>query len=178
MKPLHPEELKPLCWAVVNADPNNMLAFGTAAINLAAYVVSFGTSKDEPKPDPLQVRVGDATPTNDKQIANWNALKISVSEAMAAEVEAQTKLCAFENAHLLDHPLSPEACNTLRDAVRNGAPLCCEKGRTFLATVVDPIWAEVINEWAYESFMCRGSHNDSEEHLRRLNGFLSKQGCS
>lgn len=40
-KPLDPEKLQPLCKAVAGADSNDMLEFGTAIINLAAYLRDF-----------------------------------------------------------------------------------------------------------------------------------------
>lgn len=107
------------------------------------------------------------------QLTKWRELQDQVKGFAALEREADKALDDFVSDHLRDYPLSPAACNALRDRVRAGLPLCCKDGAAFLAAVVDPIWAEHLNEWAYDALTCRGGSRHVEEELRRLNQKLT-----
>lgn len=106
-----------------------------------------------------------------RQIEAWEYLKTKVKKAAEAERAADKTLDDFVTEHLRDHPLSPEAIAELRAAVGAGKPLCCKDGAVFLAAVVDPIWAEHLNEWAYDALGCNKDRH-IEDDLRRLNRFL------
>jgi hypothetical protein len=67
--------------------------------------------------------------------------------------------------HCIHNPLSDEVIDRLAEHVRSGEPLCCADGRKHLLKFVDPVWAKVINAWAYDKLACE---EDDSERLSRL----------
>lgn len=86
--------------------------------------------------------------------AHWNTMKEIALDAAKFHASAEEALRNFVLAYLEQHPLSTEQKAALIDAFQAGRPLCCEKGRATLAEIVDPIWTESLNAWAYEVLSC------------------------
>lgn len=110
----------------------------------------------------------------EEQVALWKSHQERVKLATAAKAEAYEALRAFMTNHLREHPLAEHTRESLRATVHADKPLCCEAGKAFLDTIVDPIWAESINAWAYEALGCRAGARYREEFLRKLNQFMSE----
>lgn len=116
----------------------------------------------------------------EEQVEKWKWLQALVETKTAELTEARAALREHVTNHLREHPLSEAARESLRGAVLEGKPLCCEAGMALLKGIVDPIWADHINDWAYEALGCRaqtdGVFTDlhQKDHLRRLNEFFSR----
>lgn len=90
------------------------------------------------------------------QVEEWMRLRDESENARAAVQATDLALSDFVEDHCRKHPLSSSQCRALLGALKGGYPLCCEAGKEVLDDIVDPIWAEVLNEWAYEALDCRG----------------------
>lgn len=106
----------------------------------------------------------------------WRRLNRDISRVDAEAAEARQELERFVAAHCRDCPLSLPARQKLFEALRERRPLCCAQGKKLLDDVVDPIWAEVLNEWAYEALTCKGqlSVGDVEDHIYKLDQKLTR----
>jgi hypothetical protein len=62
-----------------------------------------------------------------------------------------------------NRPLKKEEQSKLTDHVESGGVLCCEDGAHYLSGIVPEIWAELINEWAYEKLDCCGSESNKSK---------------
>ena len=88
------------------------------------------------------------------QLRRWKVLQRQVCAAMDAATAAERAFTDFVRAHLRKHPLSEWTQGLLVERVRSGRGLCCQEGREWLASTVDPIWTGVLNAWAYEHLSC------------------------
>lgn len=104
---------------------------------------------------------------------DWNVMKEVVVNTAKLHASAEEALRNFVLAYLEQHPLSKGQKVALIYAFKAGRPLCCEKGRATLAEIVDPIWTESLNAWAYHTLSC--SERDPalrEHHLNVLKKHL------
>lgn len=95
-----------------------------------------------------------------------------VARQKRAQLRAQ-KLRERAHAHALNH-LKAFLLSSFTEAklvahVRNGGELCCADGLKYLRGVVDPLWAEVLNGWAYERLGCKGvAEEDRARYVAKL----------
>jgi hypothetical protein len=91
-------------------------------------------------------------------------------ETLRAEVgKSESELRVLECKYLHKHPLSDAIKTRLVADLRAGKALCCGDGLAYLKTIVDPLWAEKLNEWAYERLGCKGSAvRDWNEYANKL----------
>lgn len=111
---------------------------------------------------------GKSDPMTQLTEAHWHALKEVVVQATNFHAAAEESLRNFVLTYLKQHPLSEAQKSALIDAFQAGRPLCCEKGRETLSKFVDPIWAQELNEWAYDSLRCSGDPKMDDYYLNVL----------
>lgn len=104
----------------------------------------------------------------------WEETKKLVADAEKSSEEAREQLRVFELKHWANKPLTAFEQLALRAVVTAGWPLCCAEGKKVLAEIVDPIWAERINAWAYEVMTC-GKAIDHEYNLKKLDAWLDER---
>lgn len=92
-------------------------------------------------------------------------------DGLFAEWEALTL------AYLSEHPLTDDEKERLREAVRAGEPFCCEKGRRWLmGNISDPLWVDLLNDWAYSRLGGCSTGDADGLWLRNLNEALDDLG--
>jgi len=91
------------------------------------------------------------------------ALQAAEAQLLAAEAQ----LLAAKRAYVKARPLTTSERERLAQRVGRGYPLCCE-GRTWLRAHLPPLWADMLNVWAYETLAC------SEKRSERLREYAEK----
>lgn len=111
-----------------------------------------------------------------RQIEEWMRLKDEAEGAHAIAEAADLAVDDFVETHCRSYPLTAKQQRELRTTLQTGHQLCCEAGREALAKIVDPIWVEVINGWAYENLTCRKAPvpRTKAEQLQRLDEQLKE----
>lgn len=89
----------------------------------------------------------------------YEAVKRAIVAAEKRCDQAVRRKHDFERRHMKEHPLSEQAKGEVLEHFKGGGHLCCEKGRAWLSSHVDPVWAELINDWAYEALACNDSRH-------------------
>lgn len=81
---------------------------------------------------------------------------------------AQRKKSEFILRHCQENPLSAVIIAAMTERVQGGKPLCCDRGLEWLAANVDPVWATVLNRWAYETLSCSGDSPEKRQRYAQL----------
>jgi hypothetical protein len=104
-----------------------------------------------------------------RSIGRWLKLQANLRHATDERDRAEKRLRTHVERHLQRHPLSEEQKQALVAVVRDGGQLCCDDGRETLYRLVDSIWTNELNGWAYEALAChRGSDDDRDHWLAKL----------
>ena len=82
------------------------------------------------------------------------SLNEKIRKRQAALGKAEHERNEFFARYCEERPLKKEERSRLADYVESGGALCCENGAKYLRTVFPEIWAELINDWAYEKLDC------------------------
>ncbi len=74
----------------------------------------------------------------------------------------QADTCAHEiemhaQRHRKEQPPTKREKAAILSMYYQGLPLCCRGGLANLRSIIDPCWAEYINDWAYENLGCTGN---------------------
>lgn len=92
----------------------------------------------------------------------------AIAEQKRREADAADQaVTRYLKGHCQRHPLTEAQQRQLKEGLLSDKALCCKAGREFLSTVVDPIWAELLNGWAYEELSCTEVTDEDRERFSR-----------
>jgi hypothetical protein len=95
-------------------------------------------------------------------------LEAELKRREAAVRETELELREAIARHCDEHPLLCMIVDAMIERVRDGKGLCCQSGHDWLLTHVDPIWARVLNAWAYEHLSCSEDRPERIEEFAQL----------
>jgi hypothetical protein len=105
-------------------------------------------------------------------LAERDALRKKSQSAAKRAAALAYQVIEHERAHMREFPLTPQVMDQLATMVGRGEALCCEAGRDRLRPLVDPLWADAINAWAYEHLSCK-THGNRDEELASFKAKLT-----
>jgi len=100
--------------------------------------------------------------------ARLRAIEKQIRSCEAALNRAQEAKYRFYRSYCKQHPLTAKQYDWLVARVAAGGALCCDEGRKFLLSTVPPIWAALINHWAYEALSCKGNSKNHGEDVAKV----------
>ena len=101
----------------------------------------------------------------------------AIDQEIARHEAALERAKQKRERHFADYcrrrPLTEGEHAAVVSRVASGMPLCCEDGREFLMTIVTDIWAELLNDWAYEKLACKSP--DKDRDVAAVQGLLRNE---